>query len=89
MIFRRKKGNRDELTPEERFEKVYEYTKDLTKGDFKRFIDGIALMHEGHEIALKVKSREEREDADITAAKNELAYEEIKVSTKESKDGKK
>ena len=77
MLFK-KKQTRDELTPEERFEKVYEYTKDLNKNDFKKFIDGIVLMHDGYEIALKVKSREEREDAGIHEAKNELEYEETK-----------
>ena len=86
MIFKKKKLQTGDLTAEERFERVYHDTKDLNKADFKRFIDGIILMHDGHEIALKVKTREEREDAGIHEAKTELDdIDEIEKSIKESK----
>lgn len=78
-MFRRKKKQQvvDYTDKEEMFEAVYNIVKKLPKGDFNRFIDGIKMMHDGHEIALRVKTREEREDAEINSTKSGLEFEEV------------
>lgn len=71
-IFKRKKYN-EKLKPEERFERVYELVKDLPKTDFKRLMDGIDLAWQGYDKALRVQTREEKDDSDIYATEKELS----------------
>lgn len=59
-------------TPEERFTTVFDIVKDLPKTDFKRLMDGIDLAWQGYDKALRVQTREEKENADIYAAEKEL-----------------
>lgn len=70
-IFKKKGGWN--LEPERRFEAVYSLVKDLPKADFNRLIDGIKLAWEGYDKALRVKTREEKENADIYDAEKELS----------------
>ncbi len=72
MIFFKKHNKGYDGSPESRFEAVYELTKDLPKADFNRLIDGIKLAWEGYDKALRVKTREEKENADIYDAEKEL-----------------
>lgn len=71
-LFRRKNKSGFDGSPESRFEAVYELVKDLPKADFKRLMDGIELAWQGYDKALRVQTREEKENADIYSAEKEL-----------------
>lgn len=70
-LFKRK--SYQPLQPEERFEMIFELIRELPKADFSRLIDGIKLAWEGYDKALRVKTREEKENADIYDAEKELS----------------
>lgn len=77
MLFKKKTKTIMEITPEDRFEIVYDYIKDLPKGDFTRFIEGIQFAWQGYDKALRVQTRDAKKDADIQASDKALEYEEI------------
>lgn len=60
------------IDPASRFEMVLELTKDLPKADFNRLIDGVKLAWQGYDQALRVKTRDEKENSDIYIAEKEL-----------------
>lgn len=69
-IFKRK--TQRAYTPEERYDAIFELVRDLPKKDFKKLMSGIDLAWQGYDQALRVQTRDEKEDADIYAAEKEL-----------------
>ena len=77
-IFKKKQAQGD-LTPEDRFELVFDLVKPLPKPDFGKLMEGIKLAWEGYDKALRVQTREDKRDKDIKQPERELEFEEGEV----------
>lgn len=72
MIWFRRKSTSWNIDPEKRFESVYNLVKDLPRADFNKLIDGIRLAWEGYDKALRVKTRDEKNNGDVYDIEKEL-----------------
>lgn len=72
MVFRKKKQVGDRV--EARFQQAVTLIRDLDRQEFNRLIDGLKLTWEGYSRIRKVKTVEDKEDAERAKAEQELDF---------------
>ena len=71
-IFRKRKQIGDRV--EARFQQAVMLIRDLDRQEFNRLIDGLKLTWEGYSRIRKVKTVEDKEDAERAKVEKELDY---------------